>query len=90
MIMRHVVDTNVPIVANGGPRSRTVERIASPECRIKAIEFLELLVAWGIVSFKLCSIAHQRASSWAKQKASLTIFRTIQTSRPSIEAIENS
>jgi hypothetical protein len=47
MIMRHVVDTNVPIVANGGTRSRTVERIASPECRIKAIEFLELLVTQG-------------------------------------------
>ncbi|MGQ0444995.1 MAG: hypothetical protein ACT4O2_07695 [Beijerinckiaceae bacterium] len=53
MSVRYVVDTNVPIVANGGARSRTDERIASPECRIKAIEFLELVVTRGRIILDL-------------------------------------
>lgn len=33
-----VIDTNVPIVANGGPNVH-----ASPECRLQAIEFLKIV-----------------------------------------------
>jgi|TARA_B100000315_G_C14325734_1_gene472910 hypothetical protein len=40
-MMRRVVDTNVPVVANG----RRIH--ASIDCRLAAIEFLELLLQRG-------------------------------------------
>lgn len=40
--MKYVVDTNVPIVANGGKDVN-----ASPLCRLKAIDFLEAMMAKG-------------------------------------------
>lgn len=39
--MRYVVDSNVPIVANGSHTN------ASPDCRLKAIDFLEKMIAEG-------------------------------------------
>jgi hypothetical protein len=53
MRMRHVVDTNVPIVANGGSKTRQGRSNASPQCRIKTIEFLEQLVKKGRIVLDL-------------------------------------
>jgi hypothetical protein len=53
MSMRYVVDTNVPIVANGGKQIGKFDRNASPECRIKAIEFLEKLFKRGRIILDL-------------------------------------
>ncbi|BBZ43657.1 hypothetical protein [Mycobacterium parmense] len=46
-VQRVVVDTNVPIVANG--RSDPSEGSASPECRLAAVEFLEATLSSRIV-----------------------------------------
>jgi hypothetical protein len=40
-VQRVVVDTNVPIVANGRSDPSKDERTPSPECRLAAVEFLE-------------------------------------------------
>jgi hypothetical protein len=53
MSMRYVVDTNVPIVANGGKQTRKFDRAVSAECRIKAIEFLEKLLKRGRIILDL-------------------------------------
>lgn len=51
--MRYVVDTNVPIVANGGSESRKSGRKASLACRLEAIEFLERLLKRGRIILDL-------------------------------------
>lgn len=43
MPKRFVVDTNVPIVANGRPDSSDGGSIPNPKCRLAAVEFLEQL-----------------------------------------------
>jgi hypothetical protein len=53
MSMRYVVDTNVPIVANGGSRNRKPGRNASLECRTETIEFLERLLKHGQIVLDL-------------------------------------
>ena len=45
--MKYVVDTNVPIVANG------LNTNASPSCRLAAIDFLEELINKGILVLDL-------------------------------------
>lgn len=46
-MMRYVVDTNVPIVANGGGRNRSAEPKPSLSCREKAVDFLGKLSTRG-------------------------------------------
>ncbi|MCX7370913.1 MAG: hypothetical protein NTW56_00480 [Alphaproteobacteria bacterium] len=46
---RHVVDTNVPIVANGYPDPSRGAREPSVQCRMAAIDFLEALLQKGRV-----------------------------------------
>lgn len=53
MSTRFVVDTNVPIVANGRSRTRKGERNASSKCRIEAIEFLEMILRRGRIILDL-------------------------------------
>jgi hypothetical protein len=53
MILRYVVDTNVPVVANGGSRNRKPGRNASLKCQIEAIEFLERLLKRGQIVLDL-------------------------------------
>lgn len=53
MMVRYVVDTNLPIVANGGSKTRKIERKPSPGCRIQAIEFLERLLKRGRIILDL-------------------------------------
>ncbi|MGP0089685.1 MAG: hypothetical protein ACLPKB_06970 [Xanthobacteraceae bacterium] len=52
--MAFVVDTNVPIVANGGDRGADGgSRRPSVECRLRAIEFLERLLQGGRIVLDL-------------------------------------
>lgn len=46
---RAVVDTNVPIVANGKADGSAGNRIPTPDCRLAAIEFLTSLLDGGRV-----------------------------------------
>lgn len=50
---RYVVDTNVPIVANGRPDAASGSRIPSLDCRLAAIDFLESLLRGGRVLLDL-------------------------------------
>jgi hypothetical protein len=52
-VNRHVVDTNVPIVANGRPDRSEGSRVVSPSCRLAAVEFLERLLARGRILLDL-------------------------------------
>lgn len=53
MKVPYVVDTNVPVVANGGSRARKIDRSACKQCQLKAIEFLEELVKGGRIILDL-------------------------------------
>jgi hypothetical protein len=44
-----VVDTNVPIVANGHPNTSSGSKVVSVDCRIAAVKFLQTIVGNGTV-----------------------------------------
>lgn len=50
---RAVVDTNVPIVANGRPDPSAGSRVPSLDCRLAAIDFLQALLLSGRVLLDL-------------------------------------